>query len=549
MLGDRTFDDRVAAALARAERTRRNAAPGDMPPDEAEYLASLTSDAPAMEPDLHPASSSPQDQPPRRMAEASPESGWPEPDPLCRPPPTAGPFPLACLGPVLEPAAKAIASTVQAADSVVASSLLAAASVAASPHFDVEADGRRSPIVLWFMTVAASGERKSAVDSLAIHEHDAIECEAARSYAGEVAEHKARMAEHAAAEKKARSEAPGALPRPEPEAPLLPWIMTREPTVEGLHKLLAGGRGFVGILSDDAGDFFGGHSMAKDHRVRTVAALSSLWDRGRFDRVRGGDGSSKYWGRRMSMHLMIQPVIAESVASDALLSGQGFLPRCLLAWPAERAGTRRYIERDLTQDPAVLAYWRRMRELLTTPPRVAPGSRNELDPLALRMDARAKALWIDIANAMEAAQRESGPLHPVRPWASKGAEQVLRVAGVLTAIEHERPTHITAEIIERAGGIVAFYLGEAARIVGHAAVPPQIRAAEALRAWLVANGERVVHSTGLLQRAPRCVRSAAELRQAMTTLETHGWVRQLPPGAIVDGAPRKSAWEVARETD
>ena len=63
MLGDRTFDDRVAAALARAERTRRNAAPGDMPPDEAEYLASLTSDAPAMEPDLHPASSSPQDQP------------------------------------------------------------------------------------------------------------------------------------------------------------------------------------------------------------------------------------------------------------------------------------------------------------------------------------------------------------------------------------------------------------------------------------------------------------------------------------------------------
>lgn len=485
------------------------------------------------------------EQPPEAMeTEAADE--WPEPDALRRPIPRQDPYPVAALGPILGPAARAISETVQAAEAIIGGSLLAAASLAAMPHWNVEVDGRSYPIAIWVLTVAGSGERKSAVDGLAVHAHDAVEQEAARAYKADMAEHERQIAEHTAAEKKGRNATLGVPVCHAPEAPLLPWIMTREPTIEGLHKLLANGRGFAGLMSDDAGDFLGGFAMGREHRVRTVAALSSLWDRGRFDRIRSGDGASKYWGRRLAMHLMIQPVLAEGVLSDPLLSGQGFLPRCLLTWPEERAGTRRYVARDLTKDPAMQAYWDIMRGLLTLPPRVADGSRNELEPVALRMDDTAKALWIRIADGFEQSMAESEPFHAIRAWASKASEQVLRVAGVLTVVETPRPTHIDCASVERAAQIVTFHMREAARLVGNASVPVNIRNAEAVIGWLRQKKKVIVYSGEIIQRGPTAVREAKALRSAMEVLEMHGYARRLPEGTILDGKSRKSAWKVRR---
>lgn len=74
--------------------------------------------------------------------------------------------------------------------------------------------------------------------------------------------------------------------------------------------------------------------MQKEHAAKTAGGLSSLWDRGEADRVRTGDGAHKLYGKRLSMHLLMQPIIAERVLSDTLLQGQGFLARCLIAWYA-----------------------------------------------------------------------------------------------------------------------------------------------------------------------------------------------------------------------
>jgi hypothetical protein len=64
----------------------------------------------------------------------------------------------------------------------------------------------------------------------------------------------------------------------EPQAPLIPILTCGEPTLEGLHKLYAGGHPALGLFSDEGGSFIGGHSMAEENRLRTVAGLSSLWD-------------------------------------------------------------------------------------------------------------------------------------------------------------------------------------------------------------------------------------------------------------------------------
>ena len=70
--------------------------------------------------------------------------------------------------------------------------------------------------------------------------------------------------------------------------------------------------------------------------------------------MRAADGAAKYFGRRLALHLMMQPVIAETILSDNVLTGQGFLARSLLAWPTSTIGSRQYVEVDLAADPAIL---------------------------------------------------------------------------------------------------------------------------------------------------------------------------------------------------
>ena len=89
-------------------------------------------------------------------------------EPLCRPVPPAAPYPVDALGGVLGAAVAAIRDIVQAPLALCAQSVLAAASLAAQRHADVLIDGRRCPLSLWLISVAESGERKTAVDQCAL---------------------------------------------------------------------------------------------------------------------------------------------------------------------------------------------------------------------------------------------------------------------------------------------------------------------------------------------------------------------------------------------
>lgn len=67
--------------------------------------------------------------------------------------------------------------------------------------------------------------------------------------------------------------------------------------------------------------------------------------------MRVGDGSGTYYGRRLTLHLMAQPVVASMLLSDPLAREQGFLARCLVSFPQPTAGTCRYVETNLGHTP------------------------------------------------------------------------------------------------------------------------------------------------------------------------------------------------------
>lgn len=479
------------------------------------------------------------------------------PEPLRRPMPPALEYPLDALGSLLGDAAKRIHAVVQAPAGLCGQSILAAASLAVQSHADVSISGSVEPLSLWHVSIGASGERKSAADHWALSAHVEFEREQAEAWRLAMVAHEIEMSAWKAAEriasqsnKKGGAEAIRKalqdLGAP-PEVPLLPWLLLSEPTMEGLHKAYQYGRPGIGLFNDDAGDFLGGHAMNRDNRTKSAASFSKLWDNGRFDRVRAGDGAAKYYGRRLALHLMVQPIIAESVLSDDVLTGQGFLARCLLAWPASTIGTREYQDVDLSQDPELARYWLRMRDLLEVAAPLRQGTRNELQPRLLTLAPDAMAYWVDVKNAIEQAMR--GDYAGIHAWASKGGSQVARIAGVLTLAENPDAGVIHRDAIERATALAMYHLDEAARIVGTASAPAPIKHAELLRAWCWETGRTLLYSSDALRNGPNPIRTGEAFNAAAELLESTGWAVWVEGGAELDGKHRARVWRIRAESD
>ncbi len=380
-----------------------------------------------------------------------------------------------------------------------------------------------------------------------------------KAHADELARHKAELEEWNAKREAAKVEArkrkgeglADALHKlgPAPEPPLLPKLTVADFTAEGLAKLLANGRPSVGAFTDEAALVFGGHGMTKETVTRTAGTLSKLWDSGTLDRIRAGDGAIQLHGRRLALHLMAQPIIAERALSDDVLAGQGFLARCLLAWPEGTAGTRTYKAESLRDDPALVQFTARIRDLLQRPLPLDDGARNELDLRALTLTADAKAAWVTVHDAIEHALMPTGRYAVCKPWASKGAEQCLRIAGVLTIVEEPDAQRIEAATIERAAELVVWHLGEAARLAGTSELSPEVRDAEALLEWCHTNGRTLLHSSAALQLGPRRIRELELFTQAVGELERAGWAERIKDGEFLDGRHRRKVWRIAPKED
>lgn len=477
------------------------------------------------------------------------------PEPLRRPVPLSEPYPIAELGPILRPACEAIQRVIQAPDAVCAASVLAAASLAVQGLADVEIDGRVVLLTLWFLTVAESGERKSACDGEAMRPARAHEKELAKAYGEALVAHDADVEEWNAKRDAAKrmgkkrsgegtAEGLRALGQA-PRSPLLPKLTAADFTAEGLAKLLAAGLPSVGAFTDEAALVFGGHGMTKEATARTAGTLCKLWDNGTLDRVRAYEGAITLHGRRLAVHLMAQPVIAERALSDDVLSGQGFLARCLLSWPLSTAGHRPYVAESLRDDVAMIQYTATLAALHALPLPIAEGEYNELAPRVLRLSANAFSVWRAVHDTVEAMMVSGARYASVKPWASKTPEQCLRIAGVLTLVEHPDAHTIEVSAIERAAELALWHLNEAVRLAGTAELSAEVRNAEVLLEWAHATGRKVLHSRAAMQYGPERTRDRQPFYRAMKELESAGWASPIDGGAVLEGAHRRHVWRIA----
>ena len=485
----------------------------------------------------------------REPAQPRPRSA---PEPLRRPMARARPYPLEALGDILGGAAMRTREVVQSPAGLCGQAVLSAASLAVQALADVVVDGRRLPLSLWHLSIGESGERKSATDAIALRAHYEHERALADDFARELAIHQGQSIAHKAAVRRIESksepdEGDAAIKAlgPVPARPLEPWLLLNEPTVEGLQRLCEHGRPSLGLFNDDAGDFVHGHAMASDNRVKSGSILSRLWDKGELARSRGGHGTSKWYGRRLAMHLMVQPVIAEGLLSDRALLEQGFLARYLVSWPESTIGTREYVAEDLTTDPVMLRYWQKMQSLLAMPVPTRAGRRNELDPRALTLAPDAKAYWIEVINQIERDLR--GEFESVKGSASKADSQILRIAGVLTVFDDVHASTITLATLERATRLMQYYLDEAVRIIGTSQVGQQIEDAEAMIRWCRRTKRKWLYSADVLRNGPITIRTRDAFLAAVKQLQEAGWVESEQHHVLLDGKLRARAWPLRAE--
>jgi hypothetical protein len=373
----------------------------------------------------------------RQAAEVNPEP----PRPLIRELPPADPFPVDALGDLLGNATKAINDRVQSPIAICGQSTLAAATLAVQAHANVELPtGQVKPISNFFISVAATGERKTATDGEALwpfrkrenvlredYDKDLPDQENAK-----IAWEKAR--EHAVKKAKGdRNAIKSALDGlgPPPTAPLTPMLTCPEPTYEGLCKHLVSGQPSIGIFSSEGGQFIGGHGMAQEAMLRTAAGLSNLWDGETIKRVRAGDGLSILPGRRVALHLMAQPDVAAVMLSDPLLLNQGLLSRCLVTAPESNAGSRLWHDPDPASDAAIKRYGAVLLKILERPLPLVEGKTNELSPRALPLAPDARKIWIGFADSIEAQIKPDGALAQVKGLANKLPEHSARLAAAL----------------------------------------------------------------------------------------------------------------------
>jgi Protein of unknown function (DUF3987) len=450
----------------------------------------------------------------------------------------AEPYPLKALGPILGPAAEAIAYRIQAPEAIAGQSVLAVASLAAQAHADVMLPyGQTRPLGLYLVTIGSSGERKSSTDAEAmapVVEHEAM---MNSSYESAVADYEiaktawtsARRSIDSGNNKLSLADRTMKLKLlgPCPPAPLLPTITSSEPTVEGLLKNGPRLHPSHGIFSPEGAQLICGYGFGPDHLEKTGGTLSSFWDGGATKRLRA-DEFLNYVGRRLSMHVMVQPGVAAKFVENEILRDQGMLSRLLVAHPDSKIGTRLWREPG-PRGEEMAAYNRTIRRMLATEPTYKNERKTELRPRVLHLTYAARAKWIEFHDEVEPRLGKSRELSTIKDFGSKVAENAARIAGVLTLVSDLGATEVGPEAMDSALDLMEWYLDEALRLDQTASVDPQMVDAQKLLDWLMEHEHAYTEGVTrkeIAKSGPGRLRAKRKYDPLIAILLDHKWVTE-----------------------
>ncbi|MEG1031620.1 MAG: DUF3987 domain-containing protein, partial [Acinetobacter sp.] len=347
------------------------------------------------------------------------------------------PYPIHALPPLAKDAVMAISEHVQSPIAMTAQCVIGAMSHIAQAHVNAphpfNANGE--PCSLYLLTEGQSGSRKSTSRNMAdkaIIQHERKQYELYRRSLEQWKSGQASL------NKKDRETYSAENPPPHDPSTLYSDI-----TLESIAGLYVDGiLNNASIASDEAAQFFGGHTMKGDTRNQALGGYAKLFDDGFVERTRSKsnlNGSGRAYDVRLTFNLQGQHEVLSEALKDPVLRGQGFLPRFILTVPENLAGTRLqdaiYQAKNANDDHRLIAYWTRCEYLLDDCPR--PQAEHELNNGRYVIPMNEDARQIDLAfyNMFEELQGKGKRYEYLQAFASRASQLARRLATVFAYFE------------------------------------------------------------------------------------------------------------------
>ena len=447
---------------------------------------------------------------------------WGEPEPLEDTNPTPTRYPIEAWQGVLRQAVEAIAYHAQVPLAIAGQAVLGALSTLGQGYVNAPMGYEHKPASLFLLTEAESTAGKTQASRLAyyaIHQHEKMQYKAFIEAIDEW------QAQKDSLKGKERAEFIASEPQPQN-----PNTTVRDITIEALlDKFIIGDCKNLSLSSDEAGQFFGGHTMKSDTVSNALSSLTTLWSDGRANRERSiksqyGTPKTTAYDVRLTIDLAGQRAIIEPALNDSLMNGQGFLARFLISCEPSLIGERDWnSEQRLNANPytdqRLITFWQRCNCLL--------------DPLPTeRLDERfnlpfgngAKKLLADYQQSVEHRQKQGKQLEYLRAFAGRMAENATRIATLFAYFDNQKALNV--EYLERAFLLVEYSINERLR---YAEIQTQDKNdTEKLIEWIIskATGKNppMLNKSFISQNAPTALRGK-KLDGLLWDLESMGYLR------------------------
>ena len=469
------------------------------------------------------------------------QTDWDHPTPFLPVQNQDTPYPLHALPQILQKTVAEYQQYGQQPVALVACSALANVSLACQSLANVARDHYlKSPVSLYFVIVASSGERKTGCDSIfsrAIRRwEDNIRRERIPMIQAALSLHRAwqMQRDELILQLKSTSFSDNnthntaeleELMFHEPEIPLQPALYFEDVTQEALAHHLAKGWPSSSLWSDEAGIVIGSHSM-KSNPTRFVALLNRLWDAKPFTAHRKTSATFTLKDRRLTLNLMMQPILMQQLLlqPNSIARQSGFLARCLVAYPTSMMGQRFYKE-PTDRLTCFNDYNQRITDCLSQTEELTVHGCIGLPTLV--MSPSAKKHWAQFFNSIESGLSENGQWSTLKDFASKAAENTARLAALFHLFEGKEG-EISAEHVEQAVEIIGWHMQETRRLLTTESSAEPVHDAQKLISWLVKKQTYITNTRDLQRLSP--LRDKTRVNEAVAVLIEHQMMRSMQDG-------------------
>ncbi|WP_201532844.1 DUF3987 domain-containing protein [Psychrobacter ciconiae] len=323
--------------------------------------------------------------------------------------------------------------------------------------------------------------------------------------------------------------------------PINPKAVFDDATIEPiLDKFVNGEIINASWSTDEAGQFFNGHTMKGDTAGNALSAITKLHSSGRASRQRSQKSAyatprTDAYDVRLTLFLQGQRIILEPALTDPLMNEQGFLARALIACPPDMRGQRVWNDAkrrrdDPNDNPDLIEYWGRCESLFKTAPANEPTTaQGQPERIKMRWaDDDTEQAFYEQMQAIENRQASGQVLEYFKAYASRMAENASRIAALIAFFEGRRV--INKDDITRAFLLVEYSTSERLRYLDATPTGEQ-NDSEKLSAWLVSKAKgKKPHKLGrtyIANNAPNPLRKSSKLLQIeLDKLESANHVKQ-----------------------